>query len=116
MKPRKKQNLRRMRRAARVSARLHGTAETPRLVVTRTNRYIYAQLIDDDKGHTLVASSTIGVPKAKKTAQSFAAGETLGKAAAGKGIKRAIFDRRSSKFHGRVRQFAEGVQKGGLKI
>jgi len=116
MKARKKQNLRKIRRAARVSVALRGTAEMPRLVVNRTNRYIYAQLIDDTKGHTLVSASTLGAPKAKKSAQAFAAGETLGKKAKDKGIKKAIFDRRSSKFHGRVKQFAEGAKKGGLMI
>ncbi len=105
-----------MRRAARVSARISGTASKPRLVVHRTNRYLYAQLIDDSKGHTIVAVSTVHAAKQKKSAQSFAAGESLGKAAVAKGIKVAVFDRRSSKFHGRVKQFALGVQKGGLTV
>lgn len=105
-----------MRRAARVSARIRGTAAMPRLVVNRTNKYIYAQLIDDTAGHTLAAKSTKGAGKGKKSEQSFAAGEMLAKAAVAKGIKSAVFDRRSSKFHGRVKQFAEGAKKGGLKI
>ena len=116
MKPRKKLNLKRARRMARVGARVKGTASKPRLVVNRTNRYIYAQLIDDAKGSTLAAVSTVHAPKAKKSAQAFAAGEALAKAAAAKGIKAAVFDRRSSKFHGRVKQFAEGVKKGGITI
>jgi large subunit ribosomal protein L18 len=95
---------------------MHGTEVAPRLVVNRTNRYVYGQLIDDTKGHTLAAASTKGLAKAKKSEQSFVAGEKLGKAAVAKGIKKAVFDRRSAKFHGRVKQFAEGAKKGGLTI
>lgn len=111
-----------MRRAARVAARITGTALRPRLVVNRTNRYLYAQLIDDAKGHTLAAITTVqagvkgAAAKATKSAQAFAAGEALAAKAAAKGVKAAVFDRRSSKFHGRVKQFAEGAKKGGLKI
>ena len=105
-----------MRRTARVSARMFGTSERPRLVVNRTNRYVYAQLIDDVKGHTLASVSTHGIPKAAKSVQSFSAGEALAAKAVAKGVKNAVFDRRASKFHGRIKQFAEGVKKGGLKI
>lgn len=108
-----------MRRTARVSAGLKGTASAPRLVVNRSNRYVYAQLIDDEKGNTLVAVSSFGkgeAIKGTKSTQAFAAGETLAKKAREIGIARAIFDRRSSKFHGRIAQFAEGAKKGGLKI
>lgn len=102
-----------------MSAPLQGTAATPRLVVNRSNRYVYAQLIDDEKGRTLVAVSSFGksgAAKGTKSAQAFAAGETLAKKALEQGIKGAIFDRRSAKFHGRVKQFAEGAKKGGLTI
>ena len=111
-----------MRRAARVSAKLHGTAEKPRLVMHRTNRYLYVQLIDDVKGHTVVSATTKGATaptkgaKVTKTAQSVAAGEAFAKAALAKGIKTAVFDRRSSKFHGRVKGFADGAKKAGFKI
>jgi len=105
-----------MRRAHRVSAGLKGTAATPRLVVRRTNQYTYAQLIDDAAGKTLLSTSTRNGAKGTKSAQAFAAGETLGKAAGVKGIKKAIFDRGSARFHGRVKQFAEGAKKGGLMI
>ncbi len=99
---------------------MHGTAETPRLVVNRSNQYIYAQLIDDVKGNTLAATATVGKVEAgkkmTKTEQAFSAGETLAKKAAEKGIKAVVFDRRASKFHGRVKSFALGMQKGGIKI
>ncbi len=121
MKTRKKLNIKRFRRAARVSAKFTGTPEKPRLVVHRTNRFLYAQLIDDTKGHTIAAVTTKGMAagkgaKATKTVQAVTAGEALAKAALAKGVKTAVFDRRSSKFHGRVKGFAEGAKKGGLKI
>ncbi len=102
----------------RVAVRSKGTAERPRLVVNRTNRHVHAQLIDDTKGHTVVAVSSFGKEKmtGKKTEQAFTAGELLAKKAVEKGIKTAKFDRRSSRFHGRVKAFAEGARKGGLTI
>ena len=110
-----------MRRAARSGARMFGTAERPRLVVNRTNRAIYAQLIDDVKGHTIAAISTMAGKKGTKvsgtkTQQALTAGETLGKKAVEKGIKAVVFDRRSSRFHGRVKALADGAKKSGLKI
>ncbi|MGC9968714.1 MAG: 50S ribosomal protein L18 [Minisyncoccia bacterium] len=120
MNARKKLNQKRIRRAARVSARLYGTASVPRLVVSRSNRYVYAQLVDDVKNHTIVAVSSFGkggaAVKGTKSVQAFATGEALAKKALEKGIARVVFDRRSSKFHGRIQQFAEGAKKGGLKM
>lgn len=119
MKAQKKLNQKRARRVARVKARIIGTAAIPRLVVNRSNRYIYAQLIDDTTGRTLAAVSSFGkggTTKGTKSVQAFAAGEALGKKAAEKGIKAVRFDRRSAKFHGRVKQLAEGAKKGGLTI
>ncbi|MGC9599283.1 MAG: 50S ribosomal protein L18 [Minisyncoccia bacterium] len=120
MKQRKKLNQKRIRRAARVSAKIFGTASMPRLVVNRSNRYVYAQLIDDAKGETLAAVSSFGksnaAGKKTKSVQAFAAGEALAKKALEKGITRAVFDRREAKFHGRVKQFAEGAERGGLTL
>lgn len=119
MKGRKKLNLRRERRAARTAARIRGTAARPRLVVNRTNRYVYAQLIDDARGVTLAAATSRGSVKggkATKSDQAFAAGEAIAKKAAEKKIAVAVFDRRAAKFHGRIARFAEGAKRGGLKI
>lgn len=116
MKARKKLNLKRVRRAARVTAGISGTAAKPRLVVNRSNRYVYAQLIDDTKGQTIASVSSRGIAKAAKSAQAMMAGEALAKKAIEKGVKTAVFDRRASKFHGRVKSFAEGAKKGGLTI
>ena len=114
-----KLNEKRIRRGARTRAVLHGTASRPRLSVFRSNRYFYAQLIDDAKGVTIVAAGSMP-PKAKmsvkKSNDAFSVGEMLGKKAVEKGITKAIFDRGSYKFHGRVKQFAEGAKKAGLTL
>jgi large subunit ribosomal protein L18 len=116
----KKLNDRKTRRIGRVRALISGTSARPRLVVNRTNQYIHAQLIDDEKNHTLLSASSFGAKKANekktKSEQAFAVGESLGKKAMEKGIKEAVFDRRSYQFHGRVKNFADGAKKGGLKI
>ena len=121
----KKLNHRKSQRIGRVRALISGTAERPRLVVNRTNQHFYAQLIDDVKGVTLVAVKTGGSAKkgatstkatGKKAEQAFALGESLAKKATEKKITVAVFDRRSYQFHGRVKSFAEGAKKGGLKI
>lgn len=116
-------NHRKSQRIGRVRALISGTAERPRLVVNRTNQHFYAQLIDDTKGVTLVAVKTGGGAKAgaakltgKKGEQAFALGEALAKKAVEKKISVAVFDRRSYQFHGRVKNFADGAKKGGLKI
>jgi len=119
MKPSKKLNLKRNRRAARNAARISGTSARPRLAVSRTNKYFYAQLIDDEKGITLLAASSMNLGKtAKKTKseEAFSIGELIGKKAVEKGIAAAVFDRRSYKFHGRVKSFADGAKKSGLTI
>ncbi len=119
----KKLNQKRARRVARTRARIKGTAERPRLAVRRSNRYFYAQLIDDLKGVTLLSASSAALHKGAagkgtttKTQDSFAIGELLGKKASEKGIVSVVFDRRSYKFHGRVKSFVEGAKKAGLTI
>ncbi len=121
MNSRKKLNQKRARRARRSSARIFGTTERPRLAIHRTNRFIYAELIDDVKGHTLAAASDVGAKGAKKekttkTAAAEMVGAEIGKKALAKGIANAVFDRRSYRFHGRVKGVAEGAKKAGLKI
>jgi len=115
-------NLIRLRRKRRSRAKIFGTANRPRLSVFRSNRYTYAQLIDDEKGKTLVGASTRELTNSKLKTQNskFKPAEQLGelvaKKAAEKGIKKAIFDRGSYKYHGRVKAVAEGVRKGGLQL
>lgn len=114
------------RRKNRVRAGIFGTAQKPRLSVFRSNRYTYAQLIDDAAGKTILSASTIfSDPAAAKKKEKKAAGkrlqpaelgELLAKKAAEKGIKQAVFDRGAYKFHGRVKAVAEGAKKAGLKV
>lgn len=120
MNPKKLLNQKRMRRAARNRAKIFGTAAKPRLSVSRSNRYIYAQLIDDEKSSTLMHASSRELSKkdAKKSKTELArlTGELLAKRAAEKGIGAAILNRGAYKYHGRVKALAEGAIKGGLKI
>ena len=122
MKAVKKLNQKRIRRVARTRAAISGTAVRPRLTVRRTNRYFYAQLVDDVKGNTILSASSFTlakvakVTKENKTANAFSVGELIGKQASELGIKSAVFDRRSYKFHGRVKSFVDGAKKGGLTI
>lgn len=120
MKAIKKLNQKRIRRVARVRAVISGTAARPRLTVRRSNRYFYAQLIDDVKGNTILSASSFTLDKAagkeNKTTNAFSVGELIGKKAAERGITSAVFDRRSYKFHGRVKSFVDGAKKGGLII
>lgn len=121
MKSRKHLNQKRLRRAARNAAKIFGDAEKPRLAISRSNRYISAQLIDDVKAHTLVYVSgriTSGGKghKLSKTKQASEVGKLVAEKAIKAGIKKAVFDRRSYTYHGRVRALAEAARIGGLKI
>jgi large subunit ribosomal protein L18 len=116
----------RVRRHVRVRRKIAGTAARPRLAVYRSNRHIYAQLVDDDAARTLVAASDRdvrvgGAGKAKgagegKTAPAKAVGELLAERAKAAGIDRVVFDRGGRLFHGRVAALAEGAREKGLQI
>lgn len=120
MNPKKSLNKKRARRVARNRAKIFGTAVKPRLSVSRSNRYIYAQLIDDENSRTLTHVSNRELPsgdkKKTKTESATLAGELLAKRATDLGIKTAVMDRRAYKYHGRVKALTEGARKGGLKI
>lgn len=113
----------RKRRARRVRARIHGTAQKPRLNVFRSNRHIYAQLIDDDAGKVLAAANSLQLLKDKKkealgTKVMIAklVGEMIAKKALQKGIQTVVFDRGPYKYHGRVKALAESARQAGLKF
>lgn len=108
----------RISRTKRTRAKIMGTALRPRLTVSRSNRGLYLQLIDDEKGYTLVSASVkeLKAQKATKTEEASLLGQHLAKKAAEAGIKEAVFDRRSYKYHGRVKAAAEGARGGGLII
>ena len=110
-------NKKRERRVKRTRAKIFGTAKFPRLAVSRSNRFAYAQLIDDSKGHTLVHASSREIKEKKPKAEiAELVGALIGKRAVEKGIKAAVFDRREYKYHGRVKALAEGARKAGLKL
>ncbi len=112
-----KKQLKRGRRKGRVRAKVSGTAGCPRLSVFRSNRGIYAQLIDDEIGKTLAAVSALEMKsQAKKIDAGFELGKLIAKKAAEKGINNAVFDRNGYKYHGRVKALAEGAREGGLKF
>jgi large subunit ribosomal protein L18 len=106
----------RLRRRRRVRAKVRGSAERPRLSVYRSNRGMFAQLIDDDAGRTLASVSWIE-PELRKLApmeQAKRAGGELAKRASAAGIERCVFDRGGYLYHGRVKALAEGAREGGL--
>jgi large subunit ribosomal protein L18 len=107
----------RLRRHRRVRKHIAGSSDVPRLAVYRSNRHIYAQLIDDLKAQTL-ASASDGDVKAEghKTARAKAVGELLARRAREAGIERAVFDRGGHLYHGRVAALATGAREGGLRI
>ncbi len=117
-----KTEVRRERRQRRVRAKIAGTLERPRLNVFRSARHIFAQLIDDSKGHTLVAASTLDEQvrsRAKETdkkAEAKAVGKLLAERALAKGLKKVVFDRGGYQYHGRVQSLAEGSREGGLEF
>jgi len=110
----------RKRRHERVRKGLAGTAERPRLNVYRSLAEIYAQVIDDAQGKTLVAASTIDAelrPKMsglKKSQQASLVGQVIAERAKAKGISKVVFDRGGYRYHGRVRDLAEAARKAGL--
>ena len=93
-----------------------GTVKRPRLVVYRSLKYIYAQLVDDMKHNTLVFASSLGVKKGTKTEKSKECGKKLAELAKKKKIKTIAFDRSGYKYHGRVKALADGAREGGLKF
>ena len=109
---------RRLKRRRRVRAKVRGSAERPRISVFRSNRGIFAQLIDDDAGRTLAAVNwTEGDLKSlKPMEQAKKAGELLGQRASAAGITTAVFDRGGYRYHGRVKALAEGARESGLNF
>ncbi|MEE4605737.1 MAG: 50S ribosomal protein L18 [Desulfobacteraceae bacterium] len=110
----------RLKRKKRIRKKIYGTAERPRLSVFRSSRHIYAQIIDDTAGRTIVAASTVDqqakeAPKFKnKVAAANFVGKIVGERALNQGIKKVVFDRNGFLYHGRVKSLSEGARKTGL--
>ncbi|WP_018659682.1 50S ribosomal protein L18 [Allofustis seminis] len=110
-------NKTRLNRHKRIRRRLSGTAECPRLSVFRSNKNIYAQLIDDVEGVTLASASTLDSDvsdELTKVEQAAKVGELIAKRAVDKNIKEVVFDRSGYKYHGRVQALADGARENGL--
>ena len=118
MKKYQVKNQAKARRHQRVRVKISGTADRPRLSVYRSLEHIYAQLIDDAGGKTLVSAkdSEITEKLKTKTEKSLAVGRLIADKALAKNIKEAVFDKGACKFHGRVKAVAEGAREKGLKI
>ena len=113
------------RRHRRVRAKIKGTAKVPRLCVFRSNKHIYAQLVDDEKGKTLISASDLDLKSQKtktkkeltgKSAIAYRAGQILAKKAIEKKIEKVVFDRGGYKYHGRIKALADAVREAGLKF
>ena len=101
---------------ARIRGRISGTPERPRLCVFRSNKQIYAQVIDDVAGNTLCSASSKGITEGNKSEIAAKVGEAVAKKALEAGINTVVFDRNGFLFHGRVKSLADGARKGGLKF
>jgi large subunit ribosomal protein L18 len=109
----------RQRRHRRVRGKVQGTAERPRLVVSRSNRGIAAQLVDDLTGRTVASASWLALKssfKGDKTAQAGEVGKLLAKSAKEAGVDAVVFDRAGYLYHGRVKALADGAREGGLQF
>ncbi len=104
------------RRSNRVRAKLVSTTSRPRMAVYRSNRYIYVQIIDDTKGHTLAAASDLKLTWGTKTERAAKVGEMIAEAAKKVGIEEVAFDRNGYKYTGRVKALAEAARNAGLKF
>ena len=109
---------RRLKRRRRVRAKVHGSAERPRISVFRSNRGIFAQLVDDDSGRTLASVNWTesDLRSLKPMEQAAKAGELLAQRAKAAGVETAVFDRGGYQYHGRVKALAEGAREGGLNF
>ena len=108
---------RRLKIKAGIRGKISGTAERPRLTVFRSNKQIYAQVIDDTVGKTLAAASSLGMTeKMPKKEQAAKVGELIAKKAQEAGITKVVFDRNGYLYHGRVKEVADAARNGGLKF
>jgi large subunit ribosomal protein L18 len=109
----------RLKRIRRIRKKISGTAERPRLRVFKSNKHIYAQIIDDSQGHTLISMSTLdkGYVAGEETAKVPVArsiGKILAERARAAGLDKVVFDRGGAAYHGRIKSLAEGAREGGL--
>jgi large subunit ribosomal protein L18 len=110
----------RLRRQVRTRKKVSGTAQRPRLVVTRSSRHMVAQVVDDVQGNTLVSASTMEADlrslDGDKSAKAKRVGEVVAERAKAAGVQSVVFDRAGNKYHGRVAALADGAREGGLEF
>ncbi|WP_417561573.1 50S ribosomal protein L18 [Microbacterium sp.] len=110
----------RARRHARLRKKVVGTAERPRLVVTRSSRHVFVQVVDDSKGQTVASASTLETDlrafDGDKTAKARKVGELVAERAKSAGVDEVVFDRGGNRYAGRVAAIAEGAREGGLNL
>ena len=108
------------RRHFRVRKRINGSTARPRLVVTRSARHIYAQIVDDTRGHTLVSASTLDpslrTAEGDKRSAATAVGTLIAERAKAAGVESVVFDRGGRKYHGRIAALADGAREAGLRF
>jgi large subunit ribosomal protein L18 len=120
MKVKNRKEYRRLKIKGRIRRIIQGSTERPRMNVFRSNKQIYVQLIDDSKGHTVVAASSleesIATQKVTKVEQAALVGKLIAEKAKDAGINEVVFDRNGYLYHGRIKSLADAARKGGLKI
>lgn len=115
-------NLKRIKRHLRIRKKVKGTPQKPRLAVFRSEKHIYAQIIDDTKGHTLVSASTLDKELRQKLSKTYnieaakEVGKLIAQRALSLGIKTVVFDRGGFKYHGRIKALADAAREAGLKF
>lgn len=107
---------RRIKIKYRIRKKVFGTDERPRLSVFRSNKQIYAQVINDNEGKTIVSASSLGLEAMPKIQQADKVGELIAKKAIEAGVTAVVFDRNGYLYHGRVKQLADAARKGGLNF
>lgn len=111
-----KKEQRRIKIKFRIRKHVNGTAERPRLSVFRSNKQIYAQVIDDVEGRTLASASSLGMEKMPKIQQAEKVGALVAERAKSAGVETVVFDRNGYLYHGRVQALADAARQGGLKF
>ncbi|WP_448516268.1 50S ribosomal protein L18 [Pseudothermotoga sp.] len=115
-------NLKRIKRHLRIRKKVKGTPEKPRLAVFKSEKHIYAQIIDDTKGHTLASASTLDKELRQKLSKTYnieaakEVGKLIAQRALSLGIKTVVFDRGGFKYHGRIKALADAAREAGLKF
>lgn len=106
----------RIRLKKKIRSKIFGTDVMPRLSVFRSNKFIYAQIIDDNKKHTLVSTSDVKIKEGTKRERSVKVGKTIAEKALALGISKVVFDRNGFKYTGRIKLLADGARENGLKF